>query len=135
MVRAIYNTHNINKMSTLQVFETDSTVHAAVARKIYTKSEALSRQTAKIVITLENHGIRQRVERVSQEKIKRSDQLSRIRDEDNLTMAAEEYQRLKKKWKLKPTKDHFTSRFSAKEKHYYSQSENEVTCQQRPTTP
>lgn len=121
-VRAIYNKENIEFMAPLQVFQTDSTVHADVAKRIYTKSKELSRQTAQIVIALEKQGIRQKVVRISQEEIKRSDQLSRIRDETDITLSVKAYNTLCKKWRIFPTIDLFASRFSKKNKRFFNAS-------------
>lgn len=127
-VRAIYNIENATEMKTLQVFETDSTVHAAVAKRIYTKSEALSRQTARIVIHLEKHGIRQKVVHVSQEEIERADRLSRIKTDEDLSLAQSAFDRLCREWKINPEIDLFASRFSKKCRKFYTEAEGDTSA-------
>ena len=124
-VRAIYNEENMEKMAPYQVFETDSTVHAAVAKRIYTKSEELSRQTAKIVIALEKHGIRQKVVRVTQEQIKRSDELSRLQDDTDITLSKKMFSHLTSKWKVQPTVDLFATQFSTKCPTYFAKNNHD----------
>jgi hypothetical protein len=125
-VRAIYNQENIEEMAPLQIFQTDSSVHEAVAKRIYVKSESLARQTARIVIKLEKHGIRQRVVRISQEEIKRSDELSRLRDETDITLSIGAYRELCFRWKTTPTIDLFATRFSKKNTRFYAKRPEDI---------
>ena len=127
-VRSIYNKENWRSMAPLQIFQTDSSVHAAVAKRIYSKSEALSRQTAKIVIALEKHGIRQKVVRISQEEIRRSDELSRIRDDTDITLSTKAYSTLCERWKVAPTIDLFATKFSRKNARFFTKTENDTSA-------
>ena len=79
-----YHLHLAKKVS---VYSTDLVVAACYIRKVYAKTPELSRSAAETVKFMEIYKIIQIPRIVSQEEIKSSDILSRLKEKDELTLS------------------------------------------------
>lgn len=107
---------------------TDSTVNMAYNRKIYGKSAALSRRMAEITKLQMALNIRQKTILLSQNEIKTSDSLSRIRDKTDYAVAQRSFSWICRKLKMSPTIDLFANRFSRKTPRFFSHRPDSKAC-------
>jgi hypothetical protein len=104
----------------VSIYATDSTVAVRYIRKIYGKSPVLSRIAAQQAKMMEVEGIIQLPRHVSQEEIKSSDVLSRLREKEDLSVTPQAFERWCRHFQFTPTVDLFASRFSTKLPRFYS---------------
>jgi hypothetical protein len=112
-----FHEHLVGKVS---VYATDSTVAVRYIKKVYGKSPILSRISAAQTKKMEVLGIIQVPKHVSQEEIKSSDILSRLREKEDLTATPRAFMRWCASLDFHPTIDAFASRFSAKVPRYFA---------------